>query len=86
MIKKLSDVEALNSVYRELVELIGFENTEKLFYHYKGQQISFPSRIYDKQYIKAYLKEQYDGKNTKELARRINYSKQWVRKKIKTLK
>ena len=77
--------EALNDVYREIEELVGFENMEKLHEYYKGQMLSFPTRIYAKQYILDVLKEEYDGSNVKVLARKLGYSERWIRRLIKKI-
>ena len=37
----------LNEIYAELSDLIGYENTIKVYEQYKGQQINFPVNLYD---------------------------------------
>ena len=73
----------LNEIYAELSDLIGYENTIKVYEQYKGQQINFPVNLYDKTAVKEMIKEQYNGQNAKELARQYNYSERWVRMIVK---
>ena len=81
-VKKLK-MEALHDVYKELAQLVGFENMEKLYEYYRGQQLNFPTRIYDQRYIRDVLREEFDGTNVKALARRLGYSERWIRRLIK---
>ena len=70
---------ALNGIYAELSDLIGYEHAIKVYAQYKGQQVNFPVSLYDKAAIKEVIREQYTGDNAKELARQFNYSERWVR-------
>ena len=46
----------LNEIYAELSDLIGYENTIKVYEQYKGQQINFPVNLYDKTAVKEMIK------------------------------
>lgn len=50
------------SVYCEIAELVGVENAVKIYEHFRGQQMAFPTRIYSIQYVEKYVKEHYDGR------------------------
>ena len=50
---------------------------------YKGLQVTFPKRLYSKDYVKEKVKQEYNGKNLKELSRRYGYSERWIRQMIK---
>ena len=41
----------LIGVYSEMAELIGLEAVTKIYIHFRGQQIAFPTRLYTKDYI-----------------------------------
>lgn len=71
-----------NTVYRELIEIIGYENTIKLHEYCAGQYITFPKRILKESYIHQRIVEEYDGTNARNLARRFDYSYSWVMKLI----
>lgn len=79
---KLPD-EALNEIYLELTNLIGYENMLIIYQHYKGQQITFPVRITNRNHIEREILQQYNGSNAKDLAKKYNYSERWIRKLIK---
>lgn len=71
------------SVYREMAEIIGVESTKRLYEDFKGQQITFPQRLYAREYVEEYVKKNYDGKNLKELARKFSYTERHIREMIK---
>lgn len=50
-----------------------------IYEHYKGQQITFPMRLYSKENIIKYISEKYDGSNLKKIARELGYSERWVK-------
>ena len=80
------DPNMYNSVYRELIDLIGIECTLKIYSQYNGQQLSFPKRLYTSSFIEQRVIEEYDGRNVKELARKYGYTERWVCEKIKRIK
>lgn len=73
-------------IYGELIPLLGVEIVECLYYHYRGQQITFPNRLYSSQYVERYIKMNYNGENHRELAKEFNYSERWMRKLIEQYK
>lgn len=76
----------LNDIYAELTQLIGRENTRKIHKYYKGQQVSFPLQLYDKEQIHQQIVAEYDGSNSKQLAKKYGYSERWVYKVINEAK
>ena len=79
-LKKKPEVEALNTVYRELSELVGYENMQKIHNEYRGQQITFPVEMYSREYIHKMIKQEYNGKNVNELAVKYNYNERSIRR------
>lgn len=77
------DMDMYNSIYREFIELIGFESTLKIYSQYNGQQLSLPKRLYKSTYIEKKVKEEYNGSNAKELARKYGYTERWIINKVK---
>ena len=63
-----------NQIYIELCDLIGEEHMSLVYESFRGMQVSFPSRLYIKEYIIQQIKERYDGQNGKELAREFGYT------------
>ncbi|ASG80279.1 Mor transcription activator family protein [Lactiplantibacillus pentosus] len=78
------DVEALHSFYRGISELIGVEGMLKVFEQYRGMQITIPIHLYDRNLAARHVLEQYNGKNSYELANKYGYSQRWVVKVLKT--
>ena len=70
-------------IYREMIEIIGEEMTQKIYHYYKGQQITFPVRMYSKEYIIQYLSNHYNGQNLRQLSRELGYSERWIRQLVK---
>lgn len=72
--------ESLNEVYAELIDLIGMENMLIIYTHYKGQQVTYPVKLWSKDYIVKQIRNEYNGHNVGELATKYDYSDRWVRK------
>lgn len=66
-----------------MLTVLEFEDILVLHQAYKGLQITFPKRLYSKEYVKEIVKKEYNGTNLKELSRRYNYSERWIRKMLK---
>ena len=72
-----------NGIYAELAEIMNDKIVEQIYRHYKGQQVSFPMRLYSKAYIKEKILTEFNGKNYRELAQKYEYSERWVREIVK---
>lgn len=77
--------ESLNGVYGTICEIIGFENTVKLYNQMKGSQINFPTRLYSKEYVALEAEKTYDGSSDSlnKIATEYNYSERTIRKLLK---
>ena len=75
-----------NQIYNELNDLIGEENMMKVYQNFRGMQISFPSKLYTKEYIVEQIAVRYDGYNAKELAREFGYTIKYFNQLIKESK
>ena len=76
---KQVDSSGLHGVYKELAEIIGVEATVAVYNELKGQQVTFPTRLYEKDYVIQEVNLRYDGTNLKELAREFEYTERWIR-------
>ncbi len=77
------NVESINEIYRELAELIGMEKTLKIYRNYKGLQVSFPTRLYDRKHvINQAIEANKKGKCIKHLAIKYEYSERWIREML----
>ena len=78
-------VEDLADVYMEIADKIGVEAAVAIHEMFKGQQIMFPQKLYSKEYVYSYIKENYNGRNVRELAKKFGYSDRRVRQIINEL-
>lgn len=74
--------ENYSGIYKDMVEVLGEEITLKIYENYRGQQVTFPMRLYSKSYILEYLNKNYNGKNLKELSRKLGYTYNWLQQVI----
>lgn len=75
--------ELFNSIYKELSEEFGFDVAIKMYQTYKGMQITFPTRLFNPDYVKKQIPIEYDGTNIKQLAKKYGYSEKTIRRMIK---
>lgn len=80
------DFSGLNEVYREIAAEIGIEKTFVIFNLFHGTQVSFPNRLFSKEYTYKAIIEEYNGKNVSQLAQKYNYSVRSIWRIIKTSK
>ena len=78
-----NDIELYNNIYKEISEIVGLEATLKLYLRFKGQQITFPVRLYNPHLIQQNVIKEYDGTNIKSLAIKYNYSEKTIRRIIR---
>ena len=76
--------EQLAGIYREIADLLGIDNAIKMHQYFKGQQVSFPSRIYDLEYLEKNIKEEYEkGMSVRELSKKYEYTERRIRQFLK---
>lgn len=71
-----------SGIYKDMVEILGEEITLRIYENYRGQQVTFPMRLYSRKYIIEYLMKNYNGKNLKELSRKLGYTSNWLQQVI----
>ncbi len=74
-----------NSVYEEISQEFGFDVAIKIYQNYKGMQITFPTRLFNPEYVKKQIPIEYDGTNIKQLAKKYGYSEKTIRRMIKEI-
>ncbi len=79
------DEPVLNGIYESISELIGFDNTVKLYKHFCGSQVNFPTRLFSKEFVLREAIKAYDGTSASinKIAVKFNYSERTVRKLLK---
>lgn len=78
-----SSKNVFNSVYNDISEAFGVDVAIQIYQTYKGMQISFPTRLFNPDYVKNQVPIEYDGKNIKQLAKKYGYSEKTIRRMIK---
>lgn len=77
---KDDDISGLCSVYREIAELMGMDVASQFYNHFKGQQVTFPNKLYDSGYLKNEILEEYaQGKSIRELSVKFGYTERRIR-------
>ena len=77
------EIDLYNDIYKEISEIVGLDNTLKIYLRFKGQQITFPVRLYNSHMIQQNVIKEYDGTNIAELAQKYDYSEKTIRRMIK---
>ena len=80
------DLAGLNDVYRDIADEIGIENTLAIYKLFHGTQISFPNRLFSKEYTHKAIISEYNGNNVPQLAQKYNYSERSIWRILKTTK
>lgn len=75
-------VDLLQESYAQLYELLGEDLTEQVYEMYRGRQISFPMRLYNRDKVAKQIVEEYDGHNLAQLTKKYDYSQRWIRQII----
>lgn len=73
-----NDVVGLNDIYRDIADEIGIENTLVIYRLFHGTQISFPNRLFSKEYTHQAIINEYNGNNVHQLAQKYNYSERSI--------
>ena len=76
------DLKYYNGIYRDMANVLGEEITKQVYEFYRGQQVTFPMKLYSKEYIQDYLAKKYTGENLKQLSRELGYSERWLKQLI----
>ena len=78
-----SSKNVFNAVYNEISEAFGVDVAIQMYQTYKGMQISFPTRLFNPEYVKNQVPIEYDGKNIKQLAKKYDYREKTIRRMVK---
>lgn len=80
--KQTITINGLNGIYKDIAEIIGIEKTILLHDNFQGQQISFPKKLYTKEYIIQQAKNE-DNENLKTMAFKYGYTERHLRRILK---
>ncbi len=75
-----------SGIYRELAELIGDAATQKIWKRFSGLNITFPQKLYSKEFRRDFIKENLNEMKISEIARALGLSERRVRQIIAEIK
>ena len=70
-------------IYNDLVELLGEEAVQIVFKNMAGQQITFPKRLYTKEYVVQETKDSTSSAELKKEALKYGYTERRLKQLIK---
>lgn len=75
----------LNQPYETISELIGFDDTVKIYDCFHGSQVNFATRLFSKEFVLQEAIKTYDGtsESINKIATKYNYSERTIRKLLK---
>lgn len=79
----MPEISDFADIYQEIAKETSPEIAVKIHMLFKGQQIIFPKKLYNKEYIYRYIHQNYNGRNVRELSVMFEYSDRRVRQIIK---
>ena len=80
-----SHPERYSELYKELAGLIGDSAVRKLWQAYGGLTITFPKRLYSKEYTRQFIHDNMDTMKPTQIARECQLSDRRVRQIIREL-
>lgn len=81
-----SHPERFSGIYRELAELLGDAATMKIWKQFSGLNITFPQKLYSKEFRKDYIRENMDRAKPAEIAKLLGLSERRIRQLIVEIK
>ena len=72
-------VENFREVYREIAHQTSVETAKVIHKLFGGQQISFPKKLYCTEYVNECIRNEFNGRNMRELACQFGLSERRVR-------
>ncbi|MBE5866729.1 MAG: Mor transcription activator family protein [Lachnospiraceae bacterium] len=70
-------------VYKDIADVVGIEATILLHRTFRGQQITFPKKLYTKDFIVAQIETTNNGTNVKKIASEFWYTERRLRQILK---
>lgn len=81
-----SNPERYSGIYKEIAELLGDAATLKIWKRFSGLNITFPQKLYSKEFRKDYIRENMIEMKPAEMARALGLSERRVRQIIVEIK
>ena len=77
-----SNPERYSGVYKEMAEILGDNATMKIWKRFSGLNITFPQRLFSKEYTRDYIRENMHDTKPSELAKAMGLSERRIRQII----
>ena len=78
--------EGMAGIYKDIAEVAGEDVAKILYKNFRGQQVVFPNKLYSSNFTAQKIREEYNGKNAKELELNSGFTERWVRTILKSTK
>jgi hypothetical protein len=73
------DIEGFSTIYKELADIIGVENTYKIYQCMRGQQITLPKHLYSTDYVIKKIQMAENSKEIKRIAVECDYTEKYLK-------
>ncbi len=84
--KKILISEGFMPIYKEFADIIGPEATYAIYKSMRGQQISFPKRLYTTDFILDEIRKHGDDVDVHKIALEYDYTERYLRQLLKQRK
>lgn len=75
-----------SGIYKDLAELIGDAATVKIWRHFSGLNVSFPQKLYSKEYKRDYIRRNMEEMKPSDIAKSLGLTERRVRQIITDIK
>lgn len=83
MYNKKLKIEGFMQVYKEIAEIIGPEGTYAIYKSMRGQQITFPKRLYTTEFVLDEIHKSGDDVDLHKVALEYDYTERYLRQLLK---
>ena len=81
-----SNPERYSGIYKELAELLGDAATMKIWKRFSGLNVTFPQKLYSKEFQKDFIRENMDKTKPAEMAKMLGLSERRIRQIVVEVK
>ncbi len=81
-----SNPDRYSGVYKEMADLLGDAAAVKIWKRFSGLNISFPQRLYSKEFTRQFIEENMGTMRPHDIARNVSLSERRVRQIINDIK
>lgn len=74
--------EAFTGIYAEIAAQIDSETALRIYGMLRGQMVIFPQKLYDRDYVRSFIREHKGEFTARELSRMFGYSDRRIRQFI----